>query len=132
MPGIADKAYDIVFSNSVIEHVGGLRDQRRMAGECLRVGKAHFIQTPNRHFPVEPHFLLPFFQCLPQSIRAICHASSDLGWWKKAAGYYPALEEVESIRLLTKAEMRYLFPASALFEEKALGLTKSFIAWGIK
>jgi len=132
MPEIGDKEFDIVFSNSVIEHVGGLRDQRKMAGECLRTGKAHFIQTPNRYFPLEPHFLLPFFQFLPQSTRAICHAASDLGWWKKAAGYYPALEEVESIRLLTKAEMRYLFPVSTLFEEKALGLTKSFIAWGNK
>jgi len=129
MREIGDKEFDIVFSNSVIEHVGGLRDQRCMANECLRVAKAHFVQTPNRHFPMEPHFLLPFFQYLPHRIRAICHGSRDLGWWKKAPGFFPALEEVESIRLLSLPELRYIFPESNIFEEKVLGLTKSLVAW---
>src|SRR5271168_3808130 len=62
MPQFKDKEFDIVFSNSVIEHVGGDVEIRQMADEILRVGKKYYIQTPNRHFPVEPHFFFPMFQ----------------------------------------------------------------------
>lgn len=54
-----DGSFDVVFSNSVIEHLGQHEDQRRMAREIQRVGKRYFIQTPNKSFPIEPHFLFP-------------------------------------------------------------------------
>jgi 2-polyprenyl-3-methyl-5-hydroxy-6-metoxy-1,4-benzoquinol methylase len=53
--------FDVVYSNSVIEHVGGIEDMRKMAREIHRVGKWYFIQTPNLYFPIEPHFL--YFRC---------------------------------------------------------------------
>jgi SAM-dependent methyltransferase len=61
----ADGSIDVVFSNSVIEHVGERERQQRMFDEIERVGKRFLIQTPNAHFPVEAHHLLPFFQYLP-------------------------------------------------------------------
>ena len=57
-----DKSFDAVFSNSVIEHVGTFEDQKMMANEVIRVTNFYFIQTPNLYFPIEPHFLVPFFQ----------------------------------------------------------------------
>src|SRR5437762_2025209 len=54
-----DGSFDVVFSNSVIEHVGGRDEQRRFAEEIQRVGKRYWVQAPNRYFPVEPHFLFP-------------------------------------------------------------------------
>jgi len=125
-----DRAFDAVFSNSVIEHVGGLREQRLMAHECVRVAKCYFIQTPNRRFPIEPHFLLPGFQFLPLSVRARLHAWRKWGWWDRAASYHEAFEEVESIRLLTRREMHYLFPQATLWTERFMGLAKSFVAYG--
>ena len=130
MSRYADREFDVVFSNSVIEHVGGLREQARMARECVRVGKRYFVQTPNRRFPIEPHFLFPGFQYLPLALRARLHAWRRWGWWDKAASYHEALEEVESIRLLTRREMRYLFPDATLWTERFLGLPKSFVAYG--
>ncbi|MGL1255153.1 methyltransferase domain-containing protein, partial [Vibrio parahaemolyticus] len=62
LSGINDQQFDIVFSNSVIEHLYTWENQEKMAKEVLRVGKYHFIQTPNYWFPIEPHWVFPFFQ----------------------------------------------------------------------
>jgi hypothetical protein len=129
MRGVRDQEFDVVFSNSVIEHVGSFSDQAAMASEVRRVGERYFIQTPNKYFPIEPHFLVPGFQFLPLGIRARLHARRDLGWWKKADSYEAALAEVSTIRLLTERDVRKLFPEARVFKERFYGLTKSFIAY---
>lgn len=121
--------FDVVFSNSVIEHVGSFKDQQAMASEVKRVGKRYFIQTPNRYFPIEPHFLVPGFQFLPDGLRAALHSRFNLGWWKRAATYEAALAEVRSIRLLTRKEFARLFPEATMYRERFAGLTKSFIVY---
>ena len=50
-----DGAFDIAFSNAVIEHVGGREEQRRFVAEALRVARRAFVTTPNRWFPLEVH-----------------------------------------------------------------------------
>ncbi len=124
-----DASFDIVFSNSVIEHVGGLDDQQRMAEEIQRVGKRCFIQTPNKNFFLEPHFLFPYFQFLPMGLRTWLLMNFRLGWFPKEPSPERALELVESIRLLTRKEFLALFPNAQLYEEKVLGMTKSFIVY---
>lgn len=130
IPQYADKSFDVVFSNSVIEHVGSYDDQMRMAGEVLRVGKRYFVQTPNRRFPLEPHFLFPFFQYLPVGVRAQMLHRFDVGWYQRVESLERARTEVESIQLLTKRKFAALFPGATIYEEKLLGLTKSFVAYG--
>ena len=61
-----DAAFDVVFSNSVIEHVGDRESQRRFAREVVRVGRSYWVQTPNRWFPVEQHLLTPVVHWLPR------------------------------------------------------------------
>jgi SAM-dependent methyltransferase len=60
-----DGEFDIVFSNAVIEHVGGRDRQRRLVAEALRVGRRAFLTTPNRRFPIELHTRLPLVHWLP-------------------------------------------------------------------
>jgi hypothetical protein len=128
MPQFTDKQFDIVYSNSTIEHVGNYLDQKNMANEVARVGKQYYIQTPNRYFPIEPHFVFPFFQFLPISIRVWLVQNFKLGWFPKIPDYQKALSEVKDTRLMAKSEVQALFPDAEIFEEKYFGLAKSFVA----
>jgi hypothetical protein len=131
MPEFGDKEFDIVFSNSVIEHVGNYDQQRQMAEEIRRVGLRYFVQTPNRFFPIEPHFLFPFFQFLPLRFQIFLVRHFDLGFY--ARGGIPdkqeAAETVSSIRLLTEKELKSHFPGGTIYKEKLFGLTKSFVVY---
>jgi hypothetical protein len=130
MPEFADAEFDVVFSNSVIEHVGGLEDQRQMAKEIQRVGRRFFVQTPNRRFPVEPHTVFPLFQFLPLAVRISLVRRFQLGWIPRTLDARAARESVSSIRLLTRAEVTELFPGATIHRERLCGLTKSFVACG--
>ena len=63
-----DGEFDVVFSNAVIEHVGGRERQRLLVSEALRVGRRAFITTPNRLFPIEVHTRLPLVHWLPDAL----------------------------------------------------------------
>jgi 2-polyprenyl-3-methyl-5-hydroxy-6-metoxy-1,4-benzoquinol methylase len=119
-----DNEFDIVHSNSVIEHVGPWEQVQRMAAEVRRLAPKYFIQTPNIGFPVEPHFRLPFVHWLPEQARI-----SVL----QAAGRVPkdplkATPAVQRIALLSKSQMQALFPDAEIWPEKVFGLTKSLVA----
>jgi hypothetical protein len=121
--------FDVVFSNSLIEHVGNSGDQQRMAGEVMRVGRCYFIQTPNRYFPIEPHFLLPGFQFLPlwAKLQILQRFNvHTMAMPSRAA----QLEEARTIRLLSARDMRRLFPRCLLYRERFMGWTKSLTAIG--
>ncbi len=122
-----DKEFDIVFSNSVIEHLTTVADQHRMANEVKRLGKKYYIQTPNKYFPIEPHFLFPFFQFLPLSIQLLLVTHFKAARGKNIKNRQIAKERITGIRLLTRGEIKELFPEANISKEKLLGLTKSFI-----
>jgi ubiquinone/menaquinone biosynthesis C-methylase UbiE len=131
LSAFADGQFDVVFSNSVIEHLGTFNHQQRMAAEAQRVGRRYFVQTPNCFFPIEPHFLFPFFQFLPIGMRVFLVSHLALGWNARYAERRAAEHLVRSIRLLSEREMRALFPDARIHREKFAGLTKSFIAYKV-
>jgi hypothetical protein len=124
-----DQAFDICFSNSVIEHLGTFADQLKMAAQIRRVAKGYFVQTPNLYFPVEPHFLVPGWQFMPVALRAKLVQRRDFGWMKRIQNPIRAREVVESIRLLTSRDLQQLFPDSIIYREKLGPFTKSITAW---
>lgn len=75
-----DGAFDIVFSNAVIEHVGGRERQRALVLEALRVGRRVFITTPNRWFPVEVHTRLPLVHWLPDPVSHSVYRALGMGF----------------------------------------------------
>jgi hypothetical protein len=123
-----DGEFDLVFSNSVIEHVGGYADQQRMAAEIRRVGKRYFVQTPNRYFPIEPHFLFPGFQFFPERTKVFLLKRFRLGWFPKAKTDEEALGYAREITLLSRTEFSQLFPDGRIIDERFAGLVKSFTA----
>jgi hypothetical protein len=123
------KSIDVVYSNSVIEHVGTFEDQKKMAAEVRRVAKRYFVQTPNAWFPIEPHFLFPGFQFLPLKVRTYLLTRFRLGWLARERDPARAREIVDSIRLLTAAQMQTLFPEASIYRERFFGLSKSITTY---
>lgn len=125
-----DNEFGIVFSNSVIEHVGDLEDQRRFASEIRRVGRRYWVQTPNRRFIVEPHVRFPGFQWLPDPVAHAVVATWPFSHHRRdGLTTEQAWDAVRQTRMLTVSEMRELFPEAALWRERAVGLTKSIVAY---
>lgn len=125
----SDKEYDIVFSNSTIEHVGTFDDQHKFAGEIRRSGKRYWVQTPNKWFFMEPHLITPLIHYLPQRLqKKLIRHFTIWGLVTK-----PSKEQINnfvaSIRLLTRKEMKRLFPDASLYEERFLFFVKSFVAY---
>jgi hypothetical protein len=125
-----DGEFDVVFSNSVIEHLSDRIGQKRMAAEVRRVGPRYFVQTPNRYFPIEPHFMVPGFQFLPLSARVALVRRFALGYHDALPDPEAARRAVTEIRLLDERELRELFPGALIYRERVLALTKSLIAYG--
>jgi len=92
-----DASFDVVYSNAVIEHVGGLEAQRRFVAEALRVAPRAFITTPNRWFPVDVHTRLPLIHWLPEPLAHRGYELAGKPWAKEN-------------RLLGPGDLEELFP----------------------
>ena len=129
MKMLQENQFDVVFSNSLIEHLFTKENQQKMAREVKRVGKNYFIQTPNYWFPVEPHYLFPFFQYLPFTTRVWLVRNYQLGHIPKARNLAQAEDLVREVKLLSVKEMKKLFPEGKIYYDKFAGLTKSIVAY---
>jgi hypothetical protein len=126
---LVDAAYDIVFSNSVIEHVGTWQDQVAFAKEARRVGDALWVQTPAYECPIEPHYLAPFVHWLPKPIqRKILRYLTPWGIISKPTSFEIDFM-VDTTRLLRRREMIELFPDCTIHTERLFGIIpKSYVA----
>jgi hypothetical protein len=128
--GFSNKTFDVVFSNSVIEHLFTLENQQRMASEVQRVGKSYWVQTPNYWFPMEPHFHMPGWQWLPVQTRVAILQRKRCGWRGPCKDPIQARQLVTEVRLLRRRELVELFPGGEIVAERFGGLVKSWTAVG--
>lgn len=108
-----DRAFDIVFSNAVIEHVGDRRRQELFVREALRVGRHVFLTTPNRWFPIEVHTRLPLVHWFPDPVSARVYRRVGKEWAREN-------------HLLGARSLRALFPGEVTVRN--LGMTLVAIA----
>jgi hypothetical protein len=125
---IAERRYDLVFSNSVLEHVGGHERRLRFAEAVHAMGPSHWVQTPYRYFPIEPHWIAPGMQFMPVRARATLARRWPLAKVKPTDAH-GAVAGVLWTELVDKTQMRFYFPQSVIRTEKVLGWTKSLIAF---
>lgn len=128
LSGHADLSFDIVHSNSVIEHVGDWGRMEAFATEVRRLAPRYYVQTPYFWFPIEPHFSSPFFHWRSEQARARLLMKRRHGFAARARDLGQAMRDVQHARLLDKQQFRFLFPDAEHIDEKAAGLTKSLIA----
>jgi SAM-dependent methyltransferase len=117
-----DKAFDLAFSNSAIEHVGSVENQFKFAKEMMRVGKRVYCQSPSRLFPIDPHLSAPFLHWLPISwLKPTFLRYFTLnGWlWKKPYHY--------DVTWISKRKLKKMFPGCTIKTERFMLLPKSFI-----
>jgi hypothetical protein len=118
---LQDKSFDIVFANSVIEHVGDAKKRAAFAEEVHRLGRAYWVQTPSIWFPVEAHTGIPFWWLLGERIRSML-----LERWRRILPAWADM--VAGTTVVSKAEMQSLFADAEIITERFLGWPKSYIA----
>jgi hypothetical protein len=116
-----DNAFQTVFSNAVIEHVGRWAAQTRFASEVGRVGRSYFVCTPNKLFPFEFHYGLPAYQFVPRPVQRFLARHCRLGLWYDR-------ERWEDIRLLTRRQLAGLFPGGKVFGLRVTFMSETLIA----
>jgi SAM-dependent methyltransferase len=114
----ADASFPLAFSSSVIEHVPKALHEP-FASEIRRVAQRYYVQTPNKWFPIEPHYQFPFFHFLPERLQRALNRRFTLGWQQKGSW--------EEITLLSARDLRRLFPDGEIHRERLFGLTKSLM-----
>jgi len=117
-----DRSFDLVFSNSVIEHVGPCERQEKFAREVTRLGNSYWVQTPSAWFPIEAHTGMPFYWFYPEWLRSWLFRR----WQKKLPTWWTDL--VLEISVLSRKRMAELFPNAQIRTESLFGLTKSYVA----
>lgn len=126
---LSRQRFDLVYSNSAIEHLGGHFRRSAFARVVETAAPHHWVQTPYRYFPMEPHWLFPGFQFLPLRARCLISQRWRLGWYSRPGeDLTTVVEGVLEIELLSATEMHHYFPSSELLKERLMGFTKSLVA----
>lgn len=128
LDGIDTGAYDLVHSNSVIEHVGQWQQMASMAGHIRRIAPNYYVQTPYFWFPYEPHFRFAGFHWLPETVRYKLLMRFNLGFGGKRETVDAAMRGIQSSNMLDQTQFESLFPDAQIRHERFFGLTKSLMA----
>jgi hypothetical protein len=125
----ADNAFELVHSNSVVEHVGNWSRMKAFASETRRVGLSYYVQTPYFWFPIDPHYYrAPLIHWMPRPWQAQIIKSFPVALCGAGQSLDAAYEILDTTQLIDARQMAVLFPDAQLLSERLLGLTKSLMA----
>ena len=128
--GFDDASYDVVMSNSVVEHLGTWEAMIAFADETRRLAPTYYCQTPNFWFPIDPHyFKAPLFHWMPRPTRAWMLRTFPIATAGRASSIRKSYAMTDYARLLSRTQMRDLFPDACMVPERVLGVfVKSWTA----
>ena len=118
-----DRSFDLVFSNSVIEHVGPPPKQAEFAHEVLRLGRSYWVQTPSKWFPIEAHTGMPSYWFYPEWLRAAL-----MRRWRRQQPTWFA-DYIDATRVLSRRRLAELFPNGRTHVEYFFGFPKSYVLY---
>jgi hypothetical protein len=118
-----DRSFDLIFSNSVIEHVGPPTKQAEFAHEVRRLGRSYYVQTPSKWFPIEAHSGLPFYWFYPEWLRRAVIRN----WRRRFPAWWA--DYIETTRVLSRHRLAELFPNGQTRVEFFFGLPKSYLSY---
>jgi hypothetical protein len=96
----------------------------------MRVGTRIYCQTPSKWFPIEPHVLTLFIHWLPKPcFTYFVHRYLTVHGWVTKPDRTVTARLRNEINLLTKRELKKLFPNGEIRTERFLGLPKSYIVY---
>ena|ERR1700693_4941023 len=127
-------SFDLIFSNSMIEHLSSQHAQRELADRIVSSELPYFIQVPNKYAPIDPHIprlYLPFFGAYPKPVQAriLTLTAFDRGG-RKPASLAEAYESfLNYYNPLGMRDMRKLFPGAKVEFERAFGAPMSILAY---
>jgi hypothetical protein len=127
------KQYDVVFSNSMLEHLTSTDQQRSVAQAVVQSGRPYFIQVPNKHSLIDPHFahpLAPFFAAWPRYAQARALRLSALGSGSRARSIAHAERRLEYYNPLSIRDLAALFSGGSprIVVERTFGIPMSLVA----
>ncbi|HVT86770.1 MAG TPA: class I SAM-dependent methyltransferase [Chitinophagaceae bacterium] len=133
-----DKYFDVVFCNSVIEHVtldkkdiyfivdkkefyeNSIKHQKSFAEEIRRISRQYHVQTPNKYFLLESHsWFLNIYPFMSRKNQIKLIKFLNKFWPKRTSPDW---------NLFTKKMMKECFSDAEIIPERSLGFIKSWIA----
>lgn len=120
--------YDLVYSNSLMEHLGGHARRRQFADVVRDSASSWWVQTPYRYFPIEPHWIFPAFQFMPFRTRLFISQHWSMLHTLAQKDRAEAEELVASVELISASEMRSYFPTGQIWFERIAGVPKSMVS----
>ena len=99
----ADKQFDIVTANAVLQVVGSVSNQAAFIAELIRVGRKIFVTVPHRYFPVEHHTAIPLAHYSDRAFSFVCQTLGKTEWTGDS-----------NLILMSKDRLRAALPLTAL------------------
>jgi SAM-dependent methyltransferase len=110
--------FDLAIMDNVLEHIEDQRGALRRLSDCLRPGGVAFILVPNKYWPIEVHYRLPFLSYLPLPLATRYLRASGRGTDYRDASYAPSYRKLwKLLRERPELDARLTLPADISLAE---------------
>jgi hypothetical protein len=125
------RQFDLVFSNSALEHLGSRREQEEVSKRIIDCGRPYFIGVPDRFSPIDPHFanpLVPFFAAYPRKVQAALLIVNRFGSGSRSRTFLEAQDRLKFYNPISRSRLRALFPNAEVVRQSILGVSVFLVA----